>query len=145
MLAGELPPLASAVQKEAEDEREVKFQVAYHESVSHLRRQRTPRRAPPARPIGTARSSSHRRGMLMRSERSRGTFKYGGYRTIPPDLVWPRKRTSAPSISVPEPASRVLHEQLGREGQILTSPMSSERSEWVPAAHAPRQWERRMN
>ena len=144
MFAGELPPLASAVQRAAEDEREVKFRVAYDVSVSHLQRHRTPRRAPPARPT-VAPPSSHRRGMLMRSERSRGTFKYGGYRTLPPDLEWLRKHASVPSVSVPKPASRVLHEQLGREGQILTSAMSSERSEWVPAFLAPRQWERRMN
>ena len=81
MFAGELPPLASAVQRAAEDEREVKFRVAYDVSVSHLQRHRTPRRrAPLARQ--TVAPSSHRRGMLMRSERSRGRddchARYGG-------------------------------------------------------------------
>jgi len=43
MFAGELPALASAVQRAAEDEGEVKFRVA-DESASHLQRHRTPRR-----------------------------------------------------------------------------------------------------
>ena len=84
--------------------------------------------------------------MLMRSERSRGTFKYGGYRTIPPDLAWLRKHASVPSVSIPSAVSpRSASLPRSRVHYTLTSPMSSERSEWVPAVYAPRQWERIMS